>query len=116
MRISLLSSTWIDGVRSEKPRSRLSRKLLAATATQTVSTISTDVFRITSGVIRSPPRLSVTESSPARTGSSRRRMLSAAMVHADTATTRLTNWLRITPAAMLITTQAVARSIATISR
>ena len=116
MRISLLSSTWIDGVRSEKPRSRLSRKLLAAIAAQIIRTSSTEVFRITSGVIRRPPRLSVIESSPATIGSSRRRMLSAAMVQADTATTRLTNWLRIRPATMLITTQAVARSIATSSR
>ena len=116
MRISLLSSTWIDGVRSANPRNCLSRKLLAAVAAQISRMSRIAALRITSGVIRKPPRLSVIESSPATIGSSSRRMLSAASVHADTATTRLTNWLRITPATMLITTHALARSIATSSR
>ena len=50
------------------------------------------------------------------TGSSNRRMLSAAMVQAVTVTTRLTKRLWMTPAAMLMITQAVVRLMATPKR
>ena len=54
-RISLPISTWIDGVRSAMPRTRLSRKSLAAFAAHSVSSSSTVVLITSSGETRKPP-------------------------------------------------------------
>ena len=116
MRMSLPSSTCMDGVRSGDACTRRSRKLLTAVAAQIASSSSTVVLRISSGVTRRPPSTIARESSAATVPSSRPMMLSAAMVQAVTATTRLMKWLRIRLVRIAITTQAVARLFATISR
>ena len=87
-RISLPISTWIDGVRSAVLRTRRSRKSLAAFAAHSVSISSTDVLITSSGVTRRPPITNPIESSAVMVGCSRPRMLSAAIVQADTATSR----------------------------
>ena len=69
MRISLPISTWIDGVRSAMPRTRLSRKLLAAIAAHSVSSSSAVVLSTSSGVMRRPPITMPTESSASLVGS-----------------------------------------------
>ena len=87
-RISLPISTWIDGVKSALARTRRSRKSLAAFAAHSVSISRTEVLITKSGVTRRPPITIAIESSAVMVGCSRPRMLSAAMVHADTATSR----------------------------
>ena len=113
MRISLPSSTWIDGVSPVTCWTRRSRKLLVAVAAHSATASSTVVLRTSSGVTRMPPIMIARASSAATVSSSRPRMLSAAMVQAVTATRRLMNGLRIRLATSAITTQAVARSPAT---
>jgi hypothetical protein len=60
MRISFESRTWIDGVRSVKFWTRLSRKLEKLFASHRVISSSAVVLSTSSGVSRSPPSLSVT--------------------------------------------------------
>ena len=95
---------------------RRSRKLLAAIAAHSAISSNAEVFSTSSGVTRRPPITIARESSAATVASSRPTMLSAAMVQAVTATTRLISGLRIRLARMAITTQAVARLTATSSR
>ena len=87
-RISLPISTWIEGVRSVVLRTRRSRKSLDALAAHSVSISSTVVLISSSGVTRRPPITTPIESSAAMVGPSRPRMLSAASVQAETATSR----------------------------
>ena len=69
-------------------RTRRSRKSLAAFAAHSVSISRTEVLITRSGVTRRPPITIANESSAVMVGCSRPRMLSAAIVQADTATSR----------------------------
>src|SRR5882672_10812460 len=95
-RIILTSSTWIDGVRSPDRVIRLSTKLLAMLVNHSATTRSTPSLISNSGVSRSPPSTTETESSASMVGSSCPSMLSAATSHADNDTTRTINSLRMT--------------------
>ena len=88
MRIILISSTWTDGVRSLERLMRLSAKLLATLASHSAKTSSAPSLIRSSSVRRRPPKLDgKAESSAAIVGSSRPRMLSAAIAQAESDTT-----------------------------
>ncbi len=113
---SLPSSTWTDGVRSCHALMRRSRRLESASAPHS-STASEITPSITSSAeTRRVPRVMASESSTATVGSSSSVMLSAATVQAMIAIALLITTLRISDALARITTQAVTKLSATVSR
>ncbi len=115
-RITLISSTWIDGVRSVERVIRLSTKLLAMLVSHSATISITPSLIRSSGVSRRPPSTTETESSISMVGSSRPRMLNAATSQAATDTRRTIKGLWMTDVTRRMTSHAKARLAATDSR
>ncbi len=115
-RIILISSTWIDGVRSPDRVIRLSAKLLAILVSHSATTKSTPSLIRSSGVSRRPPSTIETESSASMVGPSCPRMLKAATSHADSDTRRTIKVLRMTDVTRRMISHANARLAATASK
>src|SRR6266404_2010667 len=115
-RITLISSTWIDGVRSVERVIRLSTKLETRLVSHNATIKSTPSLIRSSGVSRRPPSTIETESSASMVGSSRPRMLKAATSQAASDTRRTMKGLRMTDVTRRMISHAKARLAATDNR